>query len=267
MRRVRAARRGAALAIALVTAVVLALPLLAGADPLDQDLSLSLAGPSAAHPFGTDQFGRDIAARLAEGTGRSYRAALAVVAASILVGLVIGAAATALPRGPRWAIDRAIDVFLGLPGIVVALAVVGVLGPGQRNLVIALIVGVWPWYARLAREHTATLLREPFVDAARIAGSSRWRIWHGHLLPHLVRRLAIIGALDVGYTIVAFAGLSYLGLGIQQPEPDLGTMLREGQDFFLNAPWLLIGPSGAIALIVLPFVIAGERGHARGIGL
>lgn len=272
MTRRGAARRGRGrhrspvlLVLVATTALVVALPALLGGDPIAQDLSRSLEPPSSGHLLGTDQYGRDVLLRLVHGARRSYLSALAVVSLALLVGGAIGIAAATAPRVLRMALDRLIDVALGLPGVVLALAVVGVLGSGQRNLVIAMAVGVWPWYARLAREHAATLATLPFVDAARIAGIGQLRILRGHIAPHLLRRLTIVGALDVGYTIIAFAGLSYLGLGIEQPAPDLGTMLRDGQDVFLDAGWLLVAPSAAIAAIVLPFVVAGERGHAGGI--
>ncbi len=253
------------LAVAVVTTFVIVVPSLVPGDPIAQDLARALEAPSARHPLGTDQFGRDVAVRLLIGARSSYLAAIAVVALGFVVGGLAGVAAALAPRPVKLVLDRLIDVALGLPGIVLALALVAALGGGQRNVVLALAIGIWPWYARLAREHATTLATRPFVSAARLAGRHEASIWLGHLAPHIARRLAIVAALDVGYTIVAFAGLGYLGLGSEQPAPDLGSMLRDGQDFFLDASWLLLAPSGAIALIVLPFVVAGERSHAGGL--
>lgn len=260
-----AMRPGALLAIAAFALVVVALPLLARHDPIAQDLSRGLQPPSWSHLLGTDQYGRDVAARLAHGARRTLGLAVTVVGIAATIGIALGLLTAALPRRVRWMGDRLVDIALGLPALLVALAIVGALGPGQRNLVIALVIGVWPWYARLARDHAASVERTPFVVAARVGGIAPHRIWRTHIAPHVVRRLLVVAALDVGYTIVAFAGMSYLGLGAQPPTPELGVVLREGQDFVLDAPWLLWAPSAVVVLLVLPFVLGGERLHERGV--
>ncbi len=264
-RRAVTLRPGALVAAALFALVIVGLPVIARLDPIAQDLSQGLQPPSWSHLLGTDQYGRDVAARLADGARRTLGLAVAIVAVAATLGIVVGLLTAAIPRRLRWIPDRLVDIALGLPALLVALAIVGALGPGQRNLMIALVVGVWPWYARLARDHAASVERMPFVVAARVGGIAPRRIWGTHIAPHVVRRLLVVAALDVGYTIVAFAGMSYLGLGVQPPTPELGVVLREGQDFVLDAPWLLWAPSAVVVLLVLPFVLFGERVHERGV--
>lgn len=245
--------------------LVILLAVLFRQDPLDQDLSNALASPSMSHPLGTDQFGRDLAARLAGGARLTLTLSLIVVGVAASIGTALGLLTVALPGSLRWGLDRSVDVALGLPSLLLALALVGALGAGQRSLVIALSLGLWPWYARLARDYAASTNRRDFVQIARAGGIPEWRVWATHVAPHVVRRLVVVAALDVGYTIVAFAGMSYLGLGAAPPTPELGVILKEGQDFVFDAPWLLWAPAATVVLLVLPFVLASEGLHERGV--
>lgn len=245
--------------------LILVLPWIVPHDPIAQNLHNALQAPSLRHLAGTDQYGRDLAARMADGARRTLAMSLIVVAVASLGGIAVGLVSAALPRMARAVVNRTVDIALGIPALLVALAIVGALGPGQRNLVVALILGVWPWYARLARDHATSVERLPFVQAARVGGIGHMRIWAVHVAPHVVRRLLVVAALDVGYTVVAFAGMSYLSLGAAPPTPELGVILREGQDYITDAPWLLWIPALAVVAIVLPFVLTGERLHERGV--
>lgn len=251
----------------LIVVAVLAVTMLAPAvyhgDPLTQRLPDALRGPSRSAWLGTDEFGRDLLARVLEGTRRSLLASLTVVAIALVVGLLLGALAAAVRGIGGRAISGLIDVTLGVPGVVMAIAVVGALGPGTRSIVIALASLGWSWYARLSEEHARELLAGPVVAAARVAGVPPGRCVTGHVIPHLARRLLVVACLDVGYVVLAIAGLGYLGLGAQAPEPELGLILRSAQDYVLDAPWLVLAPVGAVLAMVLPFVAAGERVHAR----
>lgn len=248
-----------------VLAAVVALPALLGGDPLDQQLSLSLGSPGFGHLAGTDEYGRDVFLRVVHGARASVLVALAVVGISVAVGLLFGAGVALLPRLLRPAGTSVIDLVLGVPGIVVAIAIVGALGPGVRNVVVALAAVGWAWYARLTEEHTRDLLRSRFVDAALVAGVSPARVLATHVLPHVTRRLVVVACLDVGYAILAVAGLGFLGLGAQEPAPDLGLMLRSAQGYVLDAPWLLLAPAAAVLAVVVPFVAAGEEVHGGGL--
>jgi peptide/nickel transport system permease protein len=131
------------------------------------------------------------------------------------------------------------------------------------NITIALCVFGWCWYARLAQEQAQDILDGEVVAVARVAGVSGWHQVSGHVLPHVARRLLVVACLDVGYVILMMSALGYLGLGAQEPQPELGQMLRDGQTFVLDAPWLIIAPVLAIVLVVLPFSAAGERVQSR----
>lgn len=250
--------------VAVLTAVTLA-PVLVPGDPLDQHLHDALAAPGGGHLLGTDDFGRDVLLRLLSGTRTVVFAALAVVAVSWTVGLLVGTAAGLAPRRIGGVLSGAISLVLGIPGIIVAIAIIGALGPGVRNTMLALCLVGWAWYARLAEQHAAQLRRVRFVRAARVAGAGTPRLLRDHVVPHVARGLAVVACMDVGYVVLAMAALGFMGLGAQQPDPDLGLMLRDGQDFVLDAPWLLLAPSAMVLLVVLPFVASGERAYEGGI--
>lgn len=248
--------------LALLAGVALA-PRLDSTDPLAQRLSDALQPPSWQHPLGTDPYGRDELARVLAGTQRSVLAALVVVVIGFSVGILMGTLTAAAPRPLRRLLTGVVDVGLGVPSVVVGIVIIGVLGPGIRNTVVALSLLGWCWYARLAQEHAADLLAGRVVAAARVAGVPIWRNLLGHVVPHVGRRLTVVACQDIGYVILVIAGLSYLGLGDQEPKPELGQMLNIAQDYVLDAPWLVLGPVLAIVLVVLPFMVVGERVHAR----
>jgi peptide/nickel transport system permease protein len=251
-----------AIVVAVVAAVTLA-PVVATGDPLNQSLTEALRGPSSHFWLGSDEYGRDVLARTIVGTRTSLYASLAVVGIALAAGIVVGSLAAALPSFAGRAISSVTDFVLGVPGVVAAIAVVGALGPGTRNIVVAFTVTGWSWYARLAEEHARALLSGRVVVAARVSGVPAWRCVTGHVVPHVLRRLLVMACLDVGWIVVAIAGLGYLGLGAQPPAPELGQMMLDGQGYVLQAPWMILVPAGALMLVVLPFVAAGERVHAR----
>jgi peptide/nickel transport system permease protein len=246
-----------------IVLVVTAAPAVGGGDALNQHLTAALQGPSPHFWLGTDEYGRDVLARVIAGTRTSLYASLAVVAISLGVGLVVGSLAAAVRGLGGRAISSLIDFVLGVPGVIAAIAVVGALGPGTRNIVIAFAALGWSWYARLAEEQARQLLAGRVVAVARISGVPAWQCVTGHVIPHVCRRLLVVACLDVGWVVVAIAGLGYLGLGAQPPAPELGQMMRDGQNYVLLAPWMILAPAGALMLVVLPFVAAGERVHAR----
>ena len=204
-------------------------PLLVPGDPLDQDLSVALQAPGGGHLLGTDEFGRDVLLRILAGTRTAVISSVIVVLVSLGVGIVIGTAAAILPRPVGALLSGLTSLTLGIPGIIVAICIIGALGPGRRNLVIALSCVGWSWYARLAERHAAHLRSSRFVQAARVAGAGPGRVLASHVAPHVLRGLLVVACLDVGYVLLAIAGLGFLGLGAQQPAPDLGLMLRDGQ--------------------------------------
>lgn len=254
--------------IGLIVVLVLAVaagPLVWTLSPTDQNLMAIVRPPSLAHPLGSDQYGRDMLARLLWGGQVSLLTAVLILAGSLLIGTTIGLAASGDNLFAR-SVTRTIDILLSLPSLIIALVIVGALGIGLGNLVIAFVAVGWPWYARLARGIARERLTAPDILAARLAGVGSRRIFAGHVVPHLMLRLATAAALDLGYTLGALAGFSYLGLGAQAPAAEWGAMLKDAQAFATAAPWLLVGPCAAIALVVtaaLLLVEPDERGKVR----
>lgn len=260
----RLGRRRPLSPVLIVAAVLLSVtlaPELVGDDPLTQHLTEALHGPSSDSWLGTDQYGRDAMARVIAGTRTSLYASMTVVIIALMVGLLMGSLAAAAPGG--WAVSSLIDFVLGIPGVVMAIAVIGALGPGTKNIVIAFAALSWSWYARLAEEQARQLLGGRVVAVAQVAGVPTWRCVVSHVIPHVARRLLVVACLDVGWVVLAIAGLGYIGLGAQPPAPELGQMMRDGQNYVLDAPWMILAPAGALLVVILPFVAAGERVHAR----
>ncbi|MGH9749328.1 MAG: ABC transporter permease [Candidatus Polarisedimenticolia bacterium] len=241
---------GAALLLLLAGAAALA-PVLAPCPPDVQELSARLEGPTPAHPLGRDDLGRDVLARLLWGGRISLVTGLLVVGVSGAVGVVVGSAAGF--RGG--AIDLMLvcltDLLLCFPGVLLAVALVAVLGPRLENIVIALSIVGWVGYARLARGQSLALRTRGFVEAARGQGAPSHRLVVRHLLPNLLPPVLAHAALGLGGAILAEAGLSFLGLGVPPPAPSWGSMLRAGSQQVLDAPHLALFPGAAIFVAVL----------------
>ncbi len=218
----------------------------------------ALKPPSLTHLFGTDATGRDLFSRVMDGAHRSIGAAMLVLVAVFTIGLIIGTVAGLSGGLIDTLLMRTTDIAMTLPGLVLAFAVLGLLGPGFVNLLIALIIADWAWYARLARSLSLVARHRPHVTAARLAGIPGWRIVMGHILPGVALQLGIIASLALGSMIGVISGFSFLGLGVQQPSAEWGALLSESRLFFTIAPWLLIAPAGAIFLSVLSANMLGN---------
>ncbi|MEO0912260.1 MAG: ABC transporter permease [Pseudomonadota bacterium] len=218
----------------------------------------ALKAPSLAHPFGTDANGRDMFSRVMEGAHRSIGAALVVLGAVFAIGLVVGTLAGLSGGLVDAVLMRIADVAMTLPGLVLAFAVLGLLGPGFLNLLVALIIADWAWYARLSRSFSLDARKRPHVIAAQMAGIPRWRIIWGHILPGVALQVGIVATLGLGGLIGAISGFSFLGLGVQPPAAEWGALLAESRLFFSLAPWLLIAPAGAIFVSVLSANLVGN---------
>ncbi len=215
--------------------------------------------PGRAAVLGYDDLGRDIGARLAVGARTSFLVSLWVVGLSLLVGTLFGTA-TAY-RGGWW--DRVavqlVDIFLAFPGILLAIALAGLLGPGIDNVVIALTTVGWVGYARLARAQVLSLKHREHVQAAEALGSSRWRIMRRHLLPLMAAPLIVEATFGIAAVVVAEAGLSFLGLGVQPPAASWGAMIRDGTRYLLVAPHMVLAPGMAMLAVVLAVNLLGDR--------
>jgi peptide/nickel transport system permease protein len=249
-------RVGVAVLLLLVLAALLA-PLLAPDDPT-RAAGESFSAPGGHHLFGTDDLGRDIFSRVLFGIRASLLSALLVIGSGVLFGGLVG-----LVAGVRGGVIDAVlmrftDVFLALPGPVLAIAVVAALGPSLMHTLLAVAVVWWPWYARLVRAETHALVTRPFVDAARLGGASRWRIMVRHLLPGTVGPVIVTASLDVQNVVLTLAGLSFLGLGAPDPAPELGSMVAKGQDYFFGHPWIPLIPAAAVFLLAAAANLCGD---------
>jgi peptide/nickel transport system permease protein len=247
------------LAIVLVTVLAaLAGPSLSPYDAASQELARRLEPPSISHPFGLDELGRDILARLLAGARISLLVGLAVVSVSSVVGTLLGAIAGYFGGRVDDVISRTVDVLMAFPGILLAIALVAVLGPSLTNVVIALSVIGWVGYARLVRGQALRARELDFVQAARALGAGSSRIVVRHVLPTALPAVVVQATLGMAGAIIAEASLSFLGLGVQPPTPSWGTMLDAGRSHLFDAPHLTIFPGLAIALLVLGFNFVGD---------
>lgn len=244
------------LLLALAVGATLA-PWLSPSPPDALSLSGGLEGPSLAHPLGQDRLGRDVLAGLLYGGRVSLGVGLVAVALSLAVGTAVGFVAGYRGGWVDEAIMRVVDVLLAFPGILLAIALAGVLGPSVRNLVLALTVLGWVGFARLVRGEVLSLKHREFVVAARVLGAGPLRIAWRHLLPNLAGPLAVQATFSVASTILAESSLSFLGLG-PQDVPTWGAMLSQGVDYLLFAPHLALFPGAAIMLTVLGINVLGD---------
>lgn len=257
MRRGAAIYLGAGVLCALILAAALA-PLLSAFDPGLQNLPAGLSAPSGLHPMGQDKLGRDIASRVFYGARVSLLVGVSAVSFSVLIGLIAGAVAGW--AGGLWdeLIMRISDIFLAFPGILLAIAIMSVLEPRLMNVVLSLVAFGWVGYARLVRAQVLSLREQEYVTAARAAGGSAPRILYRHMLANLLSPLIVEASFGMAGAIIAEAGLSFLGLGVQPPTPSWGAMLAEGRDFLLIAPHLTLFPGIAIALTVMGLNLLGD---------
>jgi len=242
----------------LVGAACLLAPMLAKHDPIVTNFSDRFASPSRAHPLGTDNVGRDTFSRILYGGRLSLGMAISATAGITIVGLFLGLVAGVYGRLAETVIMRTVDVLLAMPTLILALVIVGLLGQSLRNLVITIILVQWPRYARLVRGMSLRIREQEFVEAARAVGASRFRIMVRHIAPNLVGPVVVFSTIDMGSTLLAVSGLSFLGFGVGPPTPEWGAMLAEARGFLDKAPQLLAWPGISITIMVLAFNLAGD---------
>jgi peptide/nickel transport system permease protein len=247
-----------AIIVTIAALAAVAGPWLVPFDPAAQELPLRLAGPTGAHWFGLDELGRDILARGLPGARVSWLVGLVVVGVSASVGVVMGSVAGYFGGRIDDLISRVMDVLMAFPGLLLAIALVAVLGPSLVNVVMALASIGWVGYARVVRGQVLRAREFEYVHAARALGSTTLRILWRHVVPTALPALAVQATLGMGGAILAEASLSFLGLGVQPPTPSWGTMLAYGRVHVLDAPHLTIFPGLAIAVLVLGFNFLGD---------
>jgi peptide/nickel transport system permease protein len=249
------------LGLFFVTLVVLSAvfaPVIAPEGPNDQDLFNRLEPPSAEHPMGTDDLGRDVLSRLLYGARISLLIAVIVVTITLAIGTAVGVIAGYAGGWVDEALMRLVDVLLAFPGILLALVIAGILGPSLTNIMIALAVVGWTQYARIIRGSVLSVKEEEFVKSAQLMGVSRTRIVLRHVVPNVVTPVVVLATMDMAYVILGTAGLSFLGLGAQPPTPEWGTMLSQGRNYVDTAWWVVNFPGLAIMITVLGFNLLGD---------
>jgi ABC-type dipeptide/oligopeptide/nickel transport system permease subunit len=244
----------------IVTFVLLAAlaPLISPYDPNDQDLAAAIQGPSGSHWLGTDQLGRDIATRLMYGARISLMIGVLAVAIGLVVGVPLGMIAGYYGGWADLAISRLADMMFAFTSILLALTLVAVLGVSLQNVIVAVGISVIPVIIRLVRSSVLSLREEPYVEAARALGAGNGRIIVRHVFRNSLTPVLVHGTLSIGVSILLAAGLGFLGLGVQSPTAEWGTMLGEGRQFIFSAPHLTTFPGIAIFLAILAFNLIGD---------
>jgi len=222
------------------------------------NLDARLEPPSFKHLMGTDNLGRDIFSRVIFGARISLKAAVAVVLIVVGIGVPLGLIAGYAGGKTDDIIMRFADMILAFPSLLLAVAIVASLGPSLFNALIAVSLPWWPWYTRLMRSQVISIKEMPFIESAAAVGASHWRIMFRHILPNCLSPIIVQATVDMGYIILAIAGLGFLGLGTQPPTADWGVMVSDGREFFLKQWWISTFSGGAIFITVLAFNLVGD---------
>ena len=244
--------------VALLALMALLANVIAPYDPNAIAPLTTLKAPSGAHPFGTDQFGRDILSRIIHGTRLSFQVGSIAVTIALVGGVVLGMLSGYYGRWVDAAISMLIDIMLAFPGILLALAIVAILGPSLVNLMVAVGISAVPSYTRLVRGAVLATKSQTYVEAARVVGVSDSTIMFKHILPNVLAPVIVLATLGVGGAILTGAALSFLGLGAKPPTPEWGAMLSAGRNYLALAWWITLFPGLAIMLIVLAINMLGD---------
>lgn len=245
--------------VCLVILIAILAPLLAPFDPVeDVDYGNRIANPSATHLFGTDEFGRDIFSRVLMGAQVSIAISVSAVTISAVIGIVIGLISGYYGRWVDNVLMRIVDGLMSFPPILFAIALMAALGNNMGNIIVALAVVYAPLFARLVRGTVLSVKNKEYVEAIQVMGGSHIRILFKHILPNCLSPLLIQMTTYFAYAILAEASLSFIGLGVPQPEPSWGNILYDGRQYMLEAPWITVFPGVAIAVTVLGLNLLGD---------
>jgi nickel transport system permease protein len=243
--------------VLLVLSAALA-PVVSPYDPDEVTLELKFAPPSPAHLLGCDHLGRDVASRLIYGARTSLGCVAAIAGLILVLGFALGATAGYMGGTVDSVLMRICDVFLTFPTFILAMFMIGILGTGIVNVILAISLTHWAWYARIIRSFVLSLKNREYVLAARVAGTGRFMTVLRHVLPPVFAQLAILATLDIGHMMMHVSGLSFLGLGITPPTSEWGVMIADGRQFVWTHPELIMYPGLAIFLAVMAFNILGD---------
>jgi peptide/nickel transport system permease protein len=256
--RIRTADKLAFAFFGAVCLIALLGPLFAPYDPIVRVGEPFMRPGDGGFLLGTDESGRDVLSRLLFATRSTWFSAIVVIAITAVVGAVVGTIAGAVGGIVDSILMRTVDLFLALPGPLLAIAIVAALGPSLRNTLIAVAIVWWPWYARIVRNEVRAIAARPHVEAARLAGTKGFRLGRRHLLPGALPPLVVCATLDVGTLILTITALSFLGLGAPSPEPELGSMLASGISYLLLYWWLPVLPSIVITVLAFAGNLVGD---------
>ncbi|MDD3410060.1 MAG: ABC transporter permease [Eubacteriales bacterium] len=227
-------------------------------DVIKQNMRARLQGPSLEHLFGTDQYGRDVLARVIWGTRISLSASLIIISIATVFGALFGALAAYYGGKVDNIIMRVMDIFYALPFNLMAICIVASLGNGMFNLGMACVIGVIPGFTRVFRAAILPIRNQEYIEAAKACNTSDWRILTKHILPNAMGPIIVQATLNLAITILAIAGLSYIGLGVESPTPEWGTMLSDGREYMRNYPYLVIFPGLAIMVAAMSLNLIGD---------
>ena len=249
---------GGLVLLLVILAITVLAPLVAGQDPAAQDVMHKLENPSAAHIFGTDEFGRDIWARTVYGAQTSLLIGFASTALAVLVGSIIGVLAGWYGGRFDAFVMQVMDILLAFPSLILGMIVVAMLGPSLANIVLAIALTSIPPFARIARAPTIAIKGRDFIEACRSFGFSTPRILLLHVLPNILSEILVMAALWLANAIRTEASLAFIGLGLKPPIPTWGGMIREGFDSIFDNPWLALVPGSAVLLVIFALNLMGD---------
>ncbi|KEK21653.1 nickel ABC transporter permease subunit NikC [Bacillus gaemokensis] len=227
-------------------------------DPIQVNLALKLKPPSMEYPLGTDYLGRCNLSRLLHGARISLGIASLIFISSLGIGLLIGTFAGYKGGWIDLVLMRFCEGVMAFPNLVLILGLVGIFGPGMKQVILAMVLVQWVYYARMFRSLVLSLKEQNFIAAARINGASHWKIIRRHIIPNVLPPIFVMGTLEMGWAIMDISALSFLGLGIQPPTPEWGAMIHEGKSYIRSNPELMIYPGVMIMLVVITFNVLGE---------
>ncbi len=245
-------------AIAIILVGILA-PVIATHSPYESNLHDAFIAPNSEHIFGTDKLGRDIFSRVIYGTRISLSAALILVILIFTIGTTLGVIAGYFGGIIDTIIMRISDMMISFPGMVLAIAMAGIMGASVKNAVIAITVVSWTKYARLSRSLVLKIKETDYIRAAKVTGCKTVHIITRHIIPNIISTLIITATTDIGTMILELSALSFLGFGAQSPQAEWGLMLNEGRAYMVDCPWLMIYPGLAICIVVIVYNLLGDN--------
>ena len=248
---------GGGIVLLLVVVAILA-PIISPFDPVKLAVGKRLLAPELAHPFGTDEFGRDILSRVMHGAHLTLYVGMVAVGIGLVAGVAVGTIAGYAGGWVQAMLMRSIDFLYTFPDILIALGLVAFIGPSLTNAMIAIGVSVIPYYARVTYGVVLIERHKPYFEAGQVIGAGQWRLIVAHLLPNIVPPLIVVATLGFSAAVLSAAALSFLGLGAQPPDPEWGSMLASGRNYITRSPWILVFPGLSIVVTVLAFNILGD---------